>query len=152
MSCSLKIRLVLVLTATLLAACSGEVEDTRPGQPVKTRQAAFKEFIKSFEPMGVMLRNKRYDADKFLALATELHAQRNAPWTHFGPETNYPPTKATPEVWKQPADFEREQKAFLAATETLLSAAQSKDEKQAASAHKALYERCQSCHKTYKTR
>jgi cytochrome c556 len=58
---SFRFRLFLLSTVALLAAC-GEVEDTRPGQPVKTRQTAFKEIVKAFEPMGVMLRENRYDA------------------------------------------------------------------------------------------
>jgi cytochrome c556 len=111
-----KFRLFLLSTVALLAAC-GEVEDTRPGQPVKTRQTAFKEIVKAFEPMGVMLRENRYDADKFAMHAERLMARRDGPWSHFGPDTNYPPTKATPEVWKQAEQFEKDKQAFLAATD-----------------------------------
>lgn len=142
----------LLLSVALLAACSGEVEDTRPGQPVKTRQMAFKDIIRSFEPMGVMLRGKTYDAEKFLALAEELVRKREAPWAHFGPDTNYPPTKATAEVWQQPEQFARERQAFLAATDTLLAAARTKDRKQLEAPYQAVYDTCQSCHKTFKKR
>lgn len=142
----------LVLTTALLAACAGEVEDTRPGQPVKTRQQAFKDIIRSFEPMGVMLRGNTYDADKFLALANEVVAKRDAPWRHFGPDTHYPPTKATAEVWQQPEKFEQARLAFFAATDTLLEAARTKDRKQLEAPYKAAYETCQDCHKTFKTR
>ncbi|HEX6734043.1 MAG TPA: cytochrome c [Azonexus sp.] len=143
---------LLLSSAALLAACSGEVEDTRPGQPVKTRQMAFQDIIRSFEPMGVMLRGKGYDADKFLVLANELVAKREAPWAHFGPDTNYPPTKATAEVWQQPEKFARERDAFIAATDALLAAAQTKDRKQQEVPYQAVYETCQSCHKTFKQR
>lgn len=142
----------LVLTTALLAACAGEVEDTRPGQPVKTRQQAFKDIIRSFEPMGVMLRGNTYDADKFLALANEVVAKRDAPWRHFGPDTYYPPTKATAEVWQQPEKFEQARLAFFAATDTLLEVARTKDRKQLEAPYKAAYETCQDCHKTFKTR
>ena len=98
----------LLAALSILGACSSAVEDTRPGQPVKTRQQAFKDMIKVFEPMGVMLREGRYEADKFAALADKLLAKRDAPWSHFGPDTHYPPTKATPEVWKQPEQFEKD--------------------------------------------
>ena len=134
------------------AGCAGEVEDTRPGQPVKTRQAAFKELIRSFEPMGVMLRGKTYDADKFLAMANDLVGKREAPWAHFGPDTNYPPTKATPEVWQQPEQFERDRLAFIAATDRLLAAAQTKDRQQLTAPYQAVYDACQDCHKTFKKR
>ena len=152
MRSALQISLILLSAATLLTACSGEVEDTRPGQPVKTRQMAFKDIIRSFEPMGVMLRTNTYDADKFLKLATELVAKRDAPWAHFGADTDYPPTKATPEVWAQPEKFEQQRRAFIAATDSLLAAAQSKDDKQLAAPYKTLYATCQDCHKIFKKR
>ena len=63
--------LLCVLT---LGACSGPVEDTRPGQPVKHRQDAFKAMLRSFEPMGVMLRTHSYRADEFARLANELNS------------------------------------------------------------------------------
>ena len=142
----------LALAALVGLTACGEVEDTRLGQPVKTRQTAFKEIIRSFEPMGVMLRGNTYDADKFLALANEVVAKRDAPWRHFGPDTCYPPTKATAEVWQQPEKFEQARLAFFAATDTLLEAARTKDRKQLEAPYKAAYETCQDCHKTFKTR
>jgi cytochrome c556 len=148
---SFKFRLFLLLTVALLAAC-GEVEDTRPGQPVKTRQAAFKEIVKAFEPMGVMLREDRYDADRFAMHAERLLARRDAPWSHFGPDTNYPPTKATPEVWQQAEQFDQEKQAFLAATDALRIAAQSKDKAQATAAYDKVHEACKRCHKQFKER
>jgi cytochrome c556 len=148
---SLKFRLFLLLTVTLLSGCS-EVEDTRPGQPVKQRQVAFKEIVKAFEPMGVMLRKERYDADKFLPLAEKLVAKRDAPWSHFGPDTNYPPTKATPEVWKQPEAFARDKQSFIAATDALLVAAQSKDKGQVEKTYDTVHEACKTCHKQFKER
>lgn len=65
---------------------------------MKHRQAAFKQIVKTFEPMGVILRKDRYEADKFLPLAEALIAKRDGPWSYFGADTNYPPTKATPDV------------------------------------------------------
>ena len=145
-----KIGLVL-LSATLLAAC-GEPEDTRPGQPVKQRQTAFKDIIKSFEPMGVMLRKGSYDAERIEKFTAELIAKRDLPWSHFGPDTHYPPTKATAEVWSKPAEFEQEKQAFIAATDKLQAAVQSKDKAQVSAAYDAVHDSCKSCHKTFKAR
>ncbi|MCL2874839.1 MAG: cytochrome c [Betaproteobacteria bacterium] len=142
----------LLLSTTLLTACSGEVEDTRPGQPVKTRQQAFKAMIRSFEPMGVMLRNQTYDADKFLALADELSALRDAPWEHFGPDTDYPPSKTTAEAWRQPEKFARDKEAFITATDALLAAAQDKDRERLDMPYQAVYDACRDCHKTFRKR
>ena len=141
-----------VVALSLLAACSGEVEDSHPGAPVKARQTAFKEILRSFEPMGVMLRDDRYNADKFLALSKEVISKREAPWSHFGADTNYPPTKATLEVWAQPEKFEEKRLAFFKASDALLTAAETRDKNQAFTAHKALYETCKDCHRTFKVR
>lgn len=141
---------VLAISICCLAACGKPVEDTRPGQPVKTRQTSFKEMLKAFEPMGVMLRTHQYQPEKFAGLAIELMARREAPWTHFAPDTNYPPTKAKPEVWSQPEAFERERKAFIAATDELLAASQTKNKAEAEKAYGKVYDTCQSCHKRFK--
>ena len=102
--------------------------------------------------MGVMLRKDRYDADKFLPMAEALLAKRDGPWSHFGADTNYPPTKATPEVWKQPDEFEKNRKAFIATTDALLVAAQSKDKAQVEKTYEAVHEACKTCHKQFKER
>lgn len=142
-----------ILIATLLplaiAAC-GEPADTRPGQPVTHRRAAFAKILHAFEPMGLQLRNKEYKADKFLERAKELAAAKDEPWQYFGPDTNYPPTHATAKVWSEPAQFEKERQEFLVATDRLLLAAESRDEKNVAAAYEALHEHCRSCHKVFK--
>lgn len=142
--------LLPIALAIGLSACSKPVEDTRPGQPVKTRQAAFKEILRVFEPMGTMLRDGKYAPDKFEILAAELITKRDAPWRHFGPDTNYPPTKAKPEVWEKPADFEKAREGLFKSTDALLIAAQSKDLKNVTDAYQKVYDDCQSCHKEFK--
>jgi cytochrome c556 len=146
-----RIALALPLIAVVgLAGCQPVVEDTRPGQPVKTRQVAFKEMLKVFEPMGTMFRTDRYEPEKFAGLAGELMAKREAPWRHFAPDTRYPPTKAKAEVWSDPARFERERQAFFAATDDLLTAAKTLDRATAEKAYFKAYDRCQSCHDRFK--
>ncbi len=140
---------LLALLATL-GGCSNAVEDTRPGQPVKTRQAAFKEMLRVFEPMGTMLRDGRYDATKFSALAEDLKQKRDGPWSHFGADTFYPPTKAKADVWAQPELFERDRKAFFNATDALLAAALTRQVGVVEKAYFAAYDTCQGCHKRFK--
>ncbi len=133
-----------------LGACSNSVEDTRPGQPVKTRQKAFKEMLRVFEPMGTMLRDGRYDPDKFAALAADLMQKREAPWVHFGADTYYPPTKAKADVWAERGVFERDRQAFFKASDELLAAAQTRQLAIVEKAYYATYDNCQSCHKRFK--
>ncbi len=139
-----------VLALAGLTGCGGEVEDARPGQPVKTRQLAFKEMLKVFEPMGTMLRTQKYEPEKFAGLAAQLMTKRDAPWPHFGAGTNYPPTKAKEGVWSQADQFERERQGFMIATDELLVAAQTKQLADAEKAYFKAYDTCQSCHKRFK--
>jgi cytochrome c556 len=143
---------VVLLSTALLGACGGEPEDTRPGQPVAHRRAAFKELIKSFEPMGVMIREDKYDAQRFAALAASVKSLRDAPWQYFGPDTQYPPSHAKDEVWSRPEQFEADRKAFIEATDKLAAVAGTKDAEVAAAAFRAAEKTCRNCHDTFKTR
>ncbi len=145
----MKFTLFFLLTVGGLAAC-GEVADTRPGQPVKSRQMAFKEIVKHFEPMGVMLRKGQFNAERFASLAAAFKERQAAPWPHFGPDTNYPPTKATAEVWAQPDAFEKERQAFLAAGDRLVAAAQTQDRDRVVVAYEVLHDTCKHCHRQFK--
>ena len=145
------VKLILPIALVIgLSACSNAVEDTRPGQPVKTRQKAFKEMLRVFEPMGTMLRDGKYDAGKFEILAAELITKRDGPWSHFGPDTNYPPTKAKPEVWEKQTEFEKGREAFIRSTDALLIAAQSSELENVTVAYSKVYDHCQSCHQDFK--
>ena len=148
---TIKPTLALAISCMLgVAACGMPVEDTRPGQPVKTRQTAFKEMLRAFEPMGKMLRSEGYQADKFELMATRFMATRDAPWTLFGADTHYPPTKAKAEVWSRKEDFEREKQAFLSSSDALRAAAKTRQEDVVKEAYFKVYDQCESCHKTFK--
>lgn len=140
--------LVLVLPLTL-AAC-GEAEDTRPGQPVAHRRAAFNQLVKAFEPMGVMLREKEYKAEEFLKLAAKLDTVKEGPWEFFTPDSNYPPTKATDKVWSQPEQFAAARQKFLTAEGKLMTAAAGGELAKVKSAYEELHDSCRSCHKEFK--
>ena len=144
--------LLPLLALTVLSACSGEVEDTGPGQPVAHRRDAFKAILKVFEPMGVMLRTDRFEPERFAQLAQALKERRDAPWPYFRPDTNYPPTKALPAVWDEPERFEADRQAFFEATDHLAKIAGTDDKAIAGEAYKAVEETCYSCHDTFKTR
>ena len=147
----LAILAVPVVLTTALTAC-GEVEDTKPGQPVKHRQQAFKAILRSFEPMGVMLRDKKYQPEAFDRFVAELAKQKDAPWDYFGADTQYPPSKAKDAVWQEAAEFTKAKEAFLQRTEALVKAAATKDEAQIQPAYQAVYETCQGCHRQFKQR
>ena len=142
--------LTAALGALLLTGCGGEPADTRPGQPVSERRAAFKKILLAFEPMGIALREKQYNADRFIAQAGELARVKDGPWRHFGPDTNYPPTHAKGAVWSDAARFSAERDAFLQAVDGLTQAAASRDQAKVASAYAAVHASCRSCHQSFK--
>ncbi|ACK54773.1 MULTISPECIES: cytochrome c [Thauera] len=142
--------LLLALPAVLLLACSSEPPDTHPDKPVTQRRDAFKAMLRSTEPMNTMLKDRRFDADQFASLAEQLAAKRDAPWKHFGPGSNYPPTKARPAVWEKPAEFERRRSEFITATDRLLAAAAARSEEQARTALAAVQDSCKACHNDFR--
>ena len=147
-----KLTSILLVSVLALSACGGEPADTRPGQPVAHRRAAFKEILKAFEPMGVMLRTGEYDAKRFQAWSRQLMTVRNGPWSYFKAGTQYPPSHATDAVWNDAAKFAADKQAFFDATDKLAAAAEKLDKAQAATAYEAVQNACRDCHKTFKTR
>lgn len=143
----------LLLAALLgLAACNPATPpDTFPGQPVTQRNAIFKQMLRSFEPIGLMLRGKQaYDADAAIVHADALKQTASQPWSHFPPGSDYAPSKAKAAIWEKPDDFKRAQTEFIAATETLAAAARSRNKDTLRSAHETVYESCSSCHKAFR--
>jgi cytochrome c556 len=143
---------LLLAVVVLLSACGGEPEDTRPGQPVAHRRAAFKEMIKTFEEMGAMLRKDKFNSAKYASLTTTLIAVRDKPWQYFGPDTLYPPSRATDAVWSQPEKFEAGKKAFFAATDKLAATTGTQDARVAKAAFAEVEKTCRDCHESFKKR
>ena len=143
--------IILALPLILVAACS-EPQDTRPGQPVAHRRAAFKDILEVFEPMGLILQKDTLDSRTFQALAKQLLAKRDAPWSYFAPDTRYPPSHARAEVWSDAEKFAAAKKAFFDASDKLAAVAASQDRTQLEAAYLAVQDTCKSCHKAFKDR
>lgn len=145
----LRTLLALLFVGSLLTAC-GEPDDTRPGQPVKTRQEAFKAILRAYEPMTQMVKEGSIDPAKFAALSATFMTKRDGPWSHFGPDTNYPPTKAKPEVWQKVTEFDQAKGEFLAATDAMHAAAQSGDRAKIEDAYGRVFQSCKACHDSFR--
>jgi cytochrome c556 len=141
---------VPALAAILLAACSGPVEDTLPGQPIKHRQEAFKEILRNFEPMGTMLRTNRYEADSFADMAARLVSRRDGPWEYFTDGSFQPPTRAKQAVWSRAEDFAGKRTSFIEATDALLEAANGRELANVRAAYSAVENTCRSCHDDFR--
>ncbi len=142
----------LSMALATLSACSETPQDTRPGQPVATRQAAFKEMVRTFEPMGVMLRQGPFDEARFREHFARFRSTVDKPWPHFAEDTCYPPAKVTPAACSDLKGLQRRAEAFreaVAALEAVLA-----ESSVSADALRAPYERvyqtCQDCHREYR--
>lgn len=145
----LRTLLVLLFVGSMLAGC-GEPEDNRPGQPVKTRQEAFKSILRAYEPMTKMVKDGNIDPERFVALSATLMSKRDGPWSHFSADTNYPPTKAKPEVWQKAAEFDQAKGEFMAATDAMHVAAQSGDKTKIEDAYGRVFQSCKACHDSFR--
>lgn len=143
--------LALVATTVLLSACSDRVKDTHPQQLVSKRQAIFKKFTKTLEPMGLVARDRQdYVKTSFVASAEALQELAGQPWPYFSADGNYPPTRAKPEVWSQASEFRQAQDKFLAATEALVQVAGSADLVAIRAAVETVQTSCKSCHDQFR--
>jgi cytochrome c556 len=147
----LKNAVVLSLCVLALAACGGEPDDAHPGQPVAHRRAAFKEILRDFEPMGVMLRTDSYNAQQFQMLVKQFMAVRNGPWGYFVADSQYPPSRATADVWSDAQRFAAKKQAFFDATDKLAAVAETGDKKAVFEAYEAAQNACRNCHRIFKT-
>lgn len=146
------IPLPLLACAVLLGACSDRVKDTHPQQLVSKRQALFKQFTKTLEPMGLVARERQdYVKADFLASAVALQELSSQPWAYFTADGNYPPTRAKPEVWSQAAEFKKAQDTYLAAIDTLVQRAGSAELPAIRASVEAVQKSCKSCHDQFRT-
>lgn len=147
----MKNRLTALLPITLLlTACSGEVEDTLPGQPIKHRQDAFHQILQTFEPMGIMLRTKAYDAERFNELMAAFMETRDAPWGYFEAGSDVPPSDAKAEIWSNAVEFEAQRQQFMQLSDALQTVAKAKDETAVKMAYKKLHGSCRQCHDDFR--
>lgn len=144
--------LTLVSAAVLLSACSDRVKDTHPQQLVSKRQAIFKKFTKTLEPMGLVARDRQdYVKADFVASARALQELSTQPWAYFTADGNYPPTRAKPEVWSQAGEFQQAQDTYLAAIDTLVQVAGDADLPTIRTSVETVQKSCKSCHDLFRS-
>ncbi|MCF8160264.1 MAG: cytochrome c [Polaromonas sp.] len=144
--------LPILAMATLLGACSDRIKDTHPQQLVSKRQALFKQFTKTLEPMGLVARDRQdYVKADFMASAVALQELSNKPWVYFAADGNYPPTRAKPEVWSQAGEFKLSQDSFLASVNKLVEVSGSADLPAIRASVETVEKSCKSCHDQFRS-
>lgn len=143
--------LIALLAAFTFTACSNEPKDTHPDQLVTKRRAVFKQFTRTLEPMGMVARDRKpYNSSEFMISALELQKLSTQPWRYFTADSNYPPTHAKPEVWKQADDFKIAQGKFKTLVNQLVKDAQGGDLETIRSSVDAVQKNCKSCHNQFR--
>ncbi len=141
---------VLLVAVLGLSAC-GQGADNHPGQPVTKRKLVFKQILRTLEPMGQTVRGTNpYDSAQFLDLANQLQTLSTQPWVYFTPDSNYPPTRAKPDVWSKPDAFKQAQQKFIGATAVLATAAKSGNLDTIRPAFNAVESSCKACHQQFR--
>jgi cytochrome c556 len=141
----------LLLGGSLLLVACGPKPDTHPGQPVTKRRALLQESLRTFEPMGIVLRGKQpYVAASFQAYADKLKALSTQPWQYFPPGSTYSPSRAKPAVWQQPAQFKQAQDTYIKAVADLDASAKTGNLDLIRPAYKAVGDSCAACHRNFR--
>ena len=148
-----KISLTCLVAATvLLSACNDRIQDTHPQQVFSKRQAIFKNFTKTLEPMGLVARDRQnYVKAEFMANAAALQELSTQPWAYFTADGNYPPTRAKPEVWAKAGEFKQAQDNYLAAVDQLVKVSGSADLPAIRASVTAVEKSCKSCHEKFRS-
>ena len=142
---------LLLLTCLALASCGHSEVDTHQGQPVTKRKLVFKEILRTFEPMGLMVRGRDpYDKAELLKHAVALQTLSTQPWQYFTPDSNYSPTRAKPDVWGKPVEFKQAQQKFIAATAKLADSAKTGDLDVIRHDFGAVEDSCKACHQQFR--
>ena len=141
----------LVAAITLLAGCNDRIKDTHPQQLVSKRQAIFKQFTKTLEPLGLVARERQdYVKATFVANAQALQELSTQPWTYFSADGNYPPTRAKPDVWGKASEFKQAQDNYLVAVTRLVGVAGSADMQAIRASVEAVQKSCKTCHEQFR--
>jgi len=143
--------LALGLCVALVGGCSDKPKDTHPQQWVTKRQAVFKEMTKTFEPMGLMARERKpFEKGEFLTLALALQELAAKPWPLFPADSNYPPTRAKPALWLQPQAWEKAVDDYRGKVTQLVSVSNGADMAALKDAVNAVEKSCKSCHDEFR--
>jgi cytochrome c556 len=151
MSRSTPLALLAMAAALTLTGCNDTPKDTHPDQLVTKRNAIFKQFTRTLEPMGLVARERQdYNKREFLTSALALEKLSTQPWVYFTPDSNYPPTHAKGDVWQKSAEFKAAQVDYLNRVGQLVKAAQEGDLAIIRPAVNEVQKSCKSCHNQFR--
>lgn len=137
----------------VVMACSDAAKDTHPQQLVSKRQALFKDFTRTLEPMGQVARDRKpYNPREFHASALELQRLSSLPWVYFTADGNYPSIRAKADVWQKPTEFKTAQQNYLAQVDKLVVVAQAGELDAIRPVVDEVQKSCKACHDQFRNR
>ncbi len=94
---------------------------------------------------------KKYNPQEFGVSALELQKLATQPWVYFTPDSNYPPTRANPEVWNKPLEFEQAQEKYQATVRQLVESARIGNLEVIRAAVNDVQKSCKTCHDQFRS-
>jgi cytochrome c556 len=115
------------------------------------RQQAFKNVLRQFEPMGVVLRGfAPYRKADFIQHADALKIAAAQPFTLFVPNSIDAKSRAKPEIWSQSAKFAQAKNNFLKAVDNLDQTAHNGNLDSIRKSYDLVSQSCKSCHDSFR--
>ncbi len=151
--------LCAVTAAVAAAVCltfahDAAAQDAKPDRAIKYRQSVLRAMDYNFDILAAMVKGEM-PPNKELAAQSAMFVDQLAhmPWSAFGPGTDQgAPTKAKPDIWKDPDKFKSLQNDLMAATAKLAASAKSGDVAQWKGDFSAVSDACRNCHRSFRER
>ena len=142
---------IAALAATTLNP-SAFAQETRPDRIIHYRQAVLRAMNWNFAILAAMVKGERpYDRDVAARSALFVDQLAQMPWDAFPAGTDKgAPTKASTDIWKDPARFKSLQNDLTAATGKLAVAAKSGDLAALRAPVGAAGDACDNCHDAFR--
>jgi len=129
-------------------------QTARPDRAIKYRQGIMNAQGWNLGILGAMAKGDRpYNKDEAVRSATFVNQLLQMSWDAFAPGTDTgAPTKAKPEIWKEPAKFKQLAEAAQAESLKLVAAAQAGDLAALRPAVGAMGKSCNNCHDDFQSK
>jgi len=141
---------VFAISAVIVGA---SVYAATPVEMQKARHEHFEDLGDAFKAVRDQSKASSPDFDALIKAAeTVQKASVNQPqWFAKGTGPEAGKTRAKPDIWEKPADFEAAQKMFAERAPALVAAAKTKDVEAVTKAFKEVGGACKNCHDTFRT-
>ncbi|MEO5699082.1 MAG: cytochrome c [Casimicrobiaceae bacterium] len=150
------IRISLLTGAVAVVVASVAVaQSVTPDRAIKYRQGVMGAQYWHLRFMNAMVKGDRpFSKEEFLTRATYVEELSHMAWEGFPPGSDQgAPTKAKPELWKEPAKFKQYQDQFQAAAAKLVAASRTATDVNAVKQPFADVDKaCDNCHSDFRSK